>query len=39
MQERLYNNYYWEISVDDIIAPDLLDMYREEFNKGAFNKN
>jgi hypothetical protein len=39
IQERLYNNYYWEISVDDIIAPDLLDMYREEFNKGAFNKN
>ena len=39
MQERLYNDYYWEISVDDIITPDLLDMYREEFNKAVFNKN
>ena len=39
MQERLYNEYFWEISVDDIIAPDLLDMYREAFNKAVFNKN
>jgi len=38
-QERLYNEYYWEISVDDIIAPDLLDMYREAFSKTVFNKN
>lgn len=39
MQERLYNEYFWEISVDDIIAPDLLDMYREAFNKAVFDKN
>jgi len=39
MQERLYNEYYLEISVDDGMAPDLLDMYREAFNKAVFNKN
>ena len=39
MQERLYNKYYLEISVDDRMAPDLLDMYREAFNKAVFNKN
>lgn len=39
MQERLYNEYYLEMSADDPIAPDLLDIYREEFNKAAFNEN
>jgi len=39
MQERLYNEYYLEISEEDIIAPDLLDMYKETFNKAVFNKN
>jgi len=39
MQERLYNEYYLEISEEDIIAPDLLDMYKEAFNKAVFNKN
>ena len=39
MQERLYNEYYLEISLDDIIAPDLLNMYKEEFNKEVFNEN
>ncbi len=39
MQERLYNEYYLEISVNDGMSPDLLDMYREEFNKAVFNKN
>jgi len=39
MQERLYNEYYLEISVTDGMAPDLLDMYREAFNKSVFNKN
>jgi len=39
MQERLYNEYYLEISASDRMAPDLLDMYREEFNKAVFNKN
>ncbi len=38
MQERLYNEYYLEISEEDIIAPDLLDMYKEAFNKAVFNK-
>ena len=38
-QERLYNEYYLEISEEDIIAPDLLDMYKEAFNKAVFNKN
>jgi hypothetical protein len=39
MQERLYNEYYLEMSVNDGWAPDLLAMYREEFNKAVFNKN
>ncbi len=39
IQERLYNEYYLEISEEDIIAPDLLDMYKEAFNKAVFNKN
>jgi len=38
-QERLDNEYYLEMSVDNGMAPDLLDMYREEFNKGVFNEN
>ncbi len=39
MQERIYNEYYLEISVSDGMAPDLLDMYRGTFKKAAFNKN
>ena len=39
MQERIYNDYYLEISVSDRMSPDLLDMYREAFNKSVFNKN
>jgi len=39
MQERLYNEYYLEISEEDIIAPDLLDMYKKAFNKAVFSKN
>jgi len=39
MQERLYNEYYLEMSVDDVWAPDLLAMYREELSKAVFNKN
>ncbi|NQT01710.1 MAG: hypothetical protein HQ580_06795 [Planctomycetes bacterium] len=38
-QERIDNEYYLEIFVNDVIAPDLLDIYREEFNKAVFNKN
>jgi len=39
MQEKLYNEYYLEISVEDGMAPDLLDMYKKAFNKAVFNKN
>ncbi len=38
-QERIDNECYLETSVEDIIAPDILDMYRGEFNKAVFNKN
>jgi hypothetical protein len=38
-QERIDNDYYLEISISDGMAPDLLDMYREEFNKAVFNNN
>ena len=38
MQERLYYEYYLEISVNDTIAPDLLELQREVFYK-AFNNN
>jgi hypothetical protein len=39
MQERIYNEYYSEMSVDNVWAPDLLNMYRDEFNKNVFNEN
>ena len=39
MQERLYNEYYLEMTTDNVWAPDLLAMYREEFNKAVFNEN
>ena len=39
MQERLYNEYYLEISVNDTIAPDLLELQREIFNKAFNNRN
>ena len=38
-QERIDNEYYSEILVNDLIAPDLLSIYREEFTKAVFNKN
>jgi hypothetical protein len=38
MQERLYNEYYLEISVDDEIAPDLMELKREVFNKILHDK-
>ncbi len=38
-QERMDNDYYLEISVSVGMAPDLLEMYREEFNKAVFNEN
>ncbi len=38
MQERLYNEYYLEISVDDEIAPDLMELKREVSNKILHDK-
>ena len=38
MQERLYNEYYLEISVDDEIAPDLMELKSEVFNKILHDK-
>ncbi|MBW8001119.1 MAG: hypothetical protein FVQ80_03750 [Planctomycetes bacterium] len=38
-QERIDNDYYLEISTNSGMAPDLLKVYREEFNKATFNKN
>jgi len=39
MQERLYNKYYLKMEADDEISPDLMELYREEFNKRFFNEN
>ena len=39
MQERIYNEYYLEISENDTIAPDLLDLQREIWNKALKNRN
>jgi len=38
IQERLYNNFYLKISVNDSISTDLLELQREYFNK-AYNNN
>lgn len=39
MQERIYNEYYWETSEGDTIALDLLELHREIFNKALLNRN
>jgi len=39
LQERMHNEYYLEMSTSDTIAPDLLQMYREEFSKAVYNPN
>ena len=39
MQERLDNEYYREISVNDVIAPDLLEFQREILDKALNNRN
>ena len=39
MQERLYNEYYLEISPNETIAPDLLDLQGEVFDKALNNRN
>lgn len=38
MQERLYNEYYLEISVKDTIAPDLMELKREISHKILLNE-
>lgn len=38
MQERLYNEYYLEISANDEIAPDLMELKREVSNKILHDK-
>jgi len=39
MQERLDNGHYLEMKIDDIIAPDLLDLYDEAYIKMLANRN
>jgi hypothetical protein len=39
MQERLDNKYYLKIMAGSGIAPDLMDLYREELNKHFFSEN
>ena len=39
MQERLDNGYYLKMKADDIIAPDLLDLYYEAYIKMLANRN
>ena len=38
MQEKLYNEYYLEISVDDEIAPDLMALKEEILTKMLFER-
>ena len=39
IQKRIHNEYYFEISVDDTIASDLLELQREIYNKVLLNRN
>ena len=39
LQERIHNEYYLEMSANNPIAPDLLQMYREAFNNAVYNSN
>jgi hypothetical protein len=39
MQERLDNGYYLKMKADDVIAPDLMEMYRQELKKAVLNEN
>jgi len=38
-QERVHNEYYFELSVDEIIAPDLLELQREICKKVLLSRN
>lgn len=39
MQERIHNEYYLEISREDTIAPDLLELQGEIWNNTLENRN
>ena len=39
MQERLYNEYYWEICESDTIAPDLLQLREQILSQIIRRKN
>ena len=39
MQERLYNKYYLEITMNDDMAPDLLRIYKQELRKALTSPN
>jgi len=39
LQERIHNEYYFEISARDTMARDLLQMYREELSKAVYNQD
>ena len=39
MQERMYNKYYLQITINDDIAPDLLEIRRQELKKILTNPN
>ncbi len=39
LQERIHNEYHLEMSADDPIAPDLLQIYRAELGKAVSNEN
>ena len=39
MQERIYNEYYLEISENDTIAEDLLELRRDALKKALENRN
>jgi len=38
MQERIYNEYYLEIDVDDTMVPDLTELKEEILNKILIDK-
>jgi len=39
IQERLDNRYYLKMKATDGVAPDLMELHRDEFDKRFFNKN
>ncbi len=39
MQERIYNNYYYKISIDEEMSEDLIEMRNEILNKYSIKIN